>query len=99
MNVRLAKPLRDDAGAYADRIGISVNALLSVALREYLDRRTPGSGSAASEPVGQAVPAAAPRDPYEMDRKLPCHCGSGRQYVACHFQADRTAWRKAGNRG
>lgn len=36
---RLTDELQADASAYADRLGVSVNALLSVALRDYLDRR------------------------------------------------------------
>lgn len=36
---RLPDPLRSEAQAYADGLGLSLNALLAVALREYLDMR------------------------------------------------------------
>ena len=37
MTVRLKDTLRDEAKGYADRLGVTVNALIAVALREYLD--------------------------------------------------------------
>lgn len=39
MTVRLPDPLKAEATGYAEGLGISLNALLAVALRDYLDRR------------------------------------------------------------
>jgi predicted transcriptional regulator len=41
MTLRLQDELSDRAARYAAEIGISVNALVAVALREYLDQRKP----------------------------------------------------------
>lgn len=51
INVRLAEGLHEEARAYADGLGISLNSLLAVALRDYLDGRR--------KPVDDLVPAAA----------------------------------------
>ena len=37
--IRVPAPLKDEAQAYAMGLGISLNALVSVALRDYLDAR------------------------------------------------------------
>ena len=71
-NVRFPDGLRLEAQAYAKKLGISFNALLSVALREYLDRRgigvpvPPASAGgapavAATGPVASGGPAGAER--------------------------------------
>ena len=83
-NVRLADPLKAEAAAYARRLGVSLNALAAVALREYLDRRAP--------PSPWPAPAAAPAVPgvaagvvvAKVGRNDPCPCGSGKKYKLCH---------------
>ena len=39
--LRLTDELQADASRYAERLGISLNALCAVALRDYLDARVP----------------------------------------------------------
>jgi hypothetical protein len=66
MTLRLKPDLSAEAQAYADALGISVNALIVVALRDYLDQR----GRVPALP-----PAAAgrrpPRHPPEFGRQSP----------------------------
>ena len=59
-NVRIQDELKLEAAAYAARIGISLNALAAVALRDYLDSRSARpAGDAPAVPVGQSVPLAS----------------------------------------
>lgn len=52
-SIRLPEVLRADADAYARRAGVSLNALLCLALREYLDAH-------GARPDVDAVPLARP---------------------------------------
>ena len=53
MTVRLPDPLHLEARRYADALGLSVNGLLAVALRDYLDGRDPPKHP---PPVGKLPP-------------------------------------------
>jgi hypothetical protein len=61
-SVRLTEMLKVEAAAYASDLGISINALVAVALREYLDKRPargPGSSAGPGVPssrLGSAAP-------------------------------------------
>lgn len=66
---RLKPEVEADAKAYADRLGLSLNALLSVALRDYLDARLPmrpsgalSAGAVAEQDAGGGSPQS-PRAP------------------------------------
>ena len=39
--LRFPDPLKAEATAYADALGVSLNALCAIALRDYLDARKP----------------------------------------------------------
>lgn len=81
---RLPEALKLEADAYARGLGISLNALLAVALRDYLDARKPGS-TPVRPVVTPALPAAQPatvRPP--KNPRAPCPCGSGDQWRHCH---------------
>lgn len=60
--LRLPDALKADADAYAARVGVSLNALCLIALRDYLDARgmpaaeLPGHREAASPPEAPAEP-------------------------------------------
>lgn len=58
---RLPESLKAQAQAYADQLGISLNALMAVALRDYLDSRSqqPRAQAQAQAPASPA-PAASP---------------------------------------
>jgi hypothetical protein len=56
ITARLPKGLKAEAENYAHSVGISLNALLAVALRDYLDARQPSAGPilpAAVTPMGR----------------------------------------------
>ena len=53
MTLRLPDPLARRARRYAAELGVSLNALLAIALREYLDARSP-TPRAAPPPSGLA---------------------------------------------
>lgn len=62
--VRLPEGLKAEAEALASSLGISMTALMAVALRDYLDRpvtRWSGVPSLAAGHVAVVVPAPAPR--------------------------------------
>lgn len=63
--IRLAESLKAEAVQYAQEIGLSLNALCAVAVREYLDRRkyegVPVRTPAPSAPVLKVEPPAPSR--------------------------------------
>jgi preprotein translocase subunit SecA len=97
-NVRLVDPLKGDATRYARNLGVSLNALVAVAVRDYLDARAPqaaaqatAAAAAAPAPDASAVVVAKPRTPTtaaviaaKVGRNEPCPCGSGKKFKQCH---------------
>ena len=91
-SVRISESLKVEAASYAASIGVSLSALVAVALRDYLDRRRwpdgPAQGQAGAAP---AAPAAAPVSvPHRVQpvpkvgANQPCPCGSRKPYKRCH---------------
>ncbi len=90
--VRLPELLKVEAETFAASLGISLNALMAVALRDYLDGRTasrlpaPGAGShtpAIPSPVTEVPPPPAPvaapaakTFTPPKSRNAPCPCGA-----------------------
>lgn len=87
--LRLPTELKTEADAFAARLGISLNALAAVALRDYLDgrrhRRTPSSAAPSASvapPASTLRPAVKdspinPPHPYTVaSRSDPCPCGA-----------------------
>lgn len=60
MTLRLWPALEAEAQRYADSLGISFNALISVALRDYLDARPAPSAQALQRPGLPPDPPAPP---------------------------------------
>jgi hypothetical protein len=101
LTVRLPESLHAAGSAYAADLGISLNALLAVALRDYLDRRlkAPAKPREAAQPAAKAVaapavasaPAGAVQPP--RSRSDPCPCGAldrrghAVKYKHCHGRA------------
>lgn len=88
--LRLPAPLKAEAESYAASLGVSLNALCAVALRDYLDARQGGevpAPRAAPSPVHGPKPIrAAPvvyRQPVDGVYAL-CPCGSGKKWKWCH---------------
>jgi len=82
---RLPDELKAEAERYAQGLGISLNALMAVALRDYLDRRSFLQAKAAQTPVA-AVAELVYRQPPGGPR-APCPCQSGQQWRHCHGKA------------
>lgn len=94
-SVRLPPALQAEADHYAEGLGISFNALVAVALREYLDARpirSPGrvafdtgeraAAAAAGRAGAQTVAAVAASVP-RVGVNEPCPCGSRQKYKRC----------------
>lgn len=93
--LRFPDPLKAEALAYADALGVSFNALCAIALRDYLDARKPKPAAlpvkvgpqARAEParVSGSLPEAKGGKPVpRVGAKQPCPCGSGEKYKRCH---------------
>jgi len=93
--LRLPGPLKAEATVYADALGVSLNALCAVALRDYLDARKPKPAALPAKVGPQAkaeparVPAALPgasggKTVPRVGANQPCPCGSGEKYKRCH---------------
>lgn len=81
LTVRLPDVLKTEADAYAHRVGISVNALIAVALRDYLDSRSSPAAVPTASAAGLTESARATE---KVGRNEPCPCGSGKKYKLCH---------------
>lgn len=102
LTVRLYPLVREDAQRYCKRVGISMNALVSIALVEFLDDQAQVDAAAKRYRAG-AVAAPAGKRAAEAAKALPgplpfglkppkrprdhCPCASGLQYRHCHGQA------------
>jgi hypothetical protein len=96
LNVRLPESLQGEARGYADGLGISLNALIAVALRDYLDARSGGVGEVAGEVRGEPDVPPFKREPGKVEaredellffpggNRRPCKCGSGKAWRNCH---------------
>lgn len=88
---RLPADLKAEADAYAAGLGISLNALLAVALRDYLDarKRAPAPPPELAPPALAGAPRGGLTAPRMGEgaklpgRRAPCPCGSGKQYRHC----------------
>ena len=91
--LRIPEPLQAEAAAYAAALGISLNGLIAVSLRDYLDQRKPGQvkpatsapvESPAPEPV--APPLRATEETFKPPKhaRAPCPCGSKLRWRDCH---------------
>ena len=93
--LRFPDSLKAEASAYADTLGVSLNALCAIALRDYLDARK-AAPAALPVKVGPQAAGVAPRvkaGPPEaqggkpvpkVGANQPCPCGSGKKYKQCH---------------
>lgn len=82
--LRLSEPLQAAAARYADDLGISLNALVAVALADYLGNR------GQLELATQATPKPLASVP-KVAAGQPCPCGSRKPYGKCHGRAGGVA--------
>ena len=69
MTLRLPDELAERGRRYAAELGISLNGLLAVALREYLDARKPGLRAAPPAPaLAQAIARQVKAGPVRQRR-------------------------------
>ncbi len=92
--LRFPDALKAEAGAYADALGVSLNALCAIALRDYLDSRKPKPATL-RDSVGSPVKSLAAgvagspaaqggKSVPRVGANQPCPCGSGEKYKRCH---------------
>ena len=88
---RLPDALQREAQVFAEGLGISLNALLAVSLRDYLDGRRAAPPAVA--PSAALVPVPLPSVPLKPSAPVwraprrprdSCPCGSGQQWRHCH---------------
>lgn len=77
--LRLNPDLKARAETRAQALGISLNALIAVALDSYLGQ--PPCPRSASRPAARS-PATVRQTPTPA-RNAPCSCGSGQKYKRC----------------
>jgi hypothetical protein len=100
--LRMSDDLRAVAQLYADSLGVDLNALIVIALSDYLALRTGDRSlrSRAREMDGakpkspnlngaRGSGSESPRDFTSTSRNAPCPCGSGKKYKRCHGQEGR----------
>jgi hypothetical protein len=101
--VRLPELLKVEAETFASSLGISLNALMAVALRDYLDGRTgsasrPEPSAPIPSPVTESAPAPKSATPVAAikppkSRNAPCPCGARNEdghalrWKQCHGKA------------
>lgn len=91
MTLRLPAQLQDRVKVHAEYFGLSSNAVIRLALINYLDfheaRRKPAR--AAQDTAAEGRPAnRAQEDVPKLGVNELCHCGSGRKYKRCHMRED-----------
>jgi len=95
--IRFPDDLKAEAIGYAEGLGISLNALCAVALRDYLDARKRDYAKTAA--TLQRASRSHAVDGTRLDKSLavirssqslnsPCACGSGLKYKRCHGAGD-----------
>ncbi|GMV01169.1 MAG: toxin-antitoxin system HicB family antitoxin [Burkholderiaceae bacterium] len=71
MTLRVPDALHAEAAAYAASLGLSLNGLVAVALRDYLDARPAARGRAVAEPPAIEAKAGAGREALPPDLEHP----------------------------
>ena len=82
---RLRPEIQAAAQVEAERMGISLMAFMSVAVRAYLDRPVTASFAPLLS-VADVAPLSLPQVTFAPPKKprAPCPCGSGQQWRHCH---------------
>lgn len=84
-SVRFPDALKSEAMAYADSLGVSLNALCAIALRDYLDDRAVRAAETTAQPV------AEPARPREQSQPSPAPVERPAADAAVHVGLDELA--------
>ena len=78
LTLRLSPDLQAAAAAHAELVGVSLNALVCVALADYVKVRSGGPLAASAPPPLALAPAPRPRSAYRAPKRRtdPCPCGA-----------------------
>ncbi len=87
LNLRLPADLYESAASLASAQGISLNAFLTLATRNWVGYQRRGMQGAPPPP--RPTVEAPPRTVVsgKVGRNDPCPCGSGRKFKHCHGRA------------
>ena len=84
VNLRLPSDLYAEAASLAQHQGISLNAFLTMAVRNWVTYQKRGIGASAGlQPTTLKAPPS-PVSSGNVGRNDPCPCGSGRKFKVCH---------------
>lgn len=91
LTLRLSPELQAAAAAHADQVGVSLNALVCVALADYVKLRSTSPLVASAVPAPALAPAPRPPGAYRAPKRRtdPCPCGAHRdgrpvKWKQCH---------------
>lgn len=91
LTLRLPPDLASQAAAVAEQQGLTMNAFIVQAVRNWADyqgKRMGRSSPPAAVPARSSNPASAPSPAVQNVPKVgvnePCPCGSGQKYKRCH---------------
>lgn len=85
LTLRLQPALYADAQRLADAQGISLNAFLTLGVRNWVVYQNRTMGGALTRPAPPTVEARTlPPVSGKVGRNDPCPCGSGRKWKVCH---------------
>ncbi|MES9869419.1 MAG: SEC-C metal-binding domain-containing protein [Sedimenticola sp.] len=80
MTIRLTEDLKEQLAAFSKIIGVSQNALITMAIDEYLSNRQPRETRQRNEKEFESTVSDAL---YELSKNRPCPCGSGKKFKNC----------------
>lgn len=85
LTLRLPPDLSAESARIADAQGISLNAFLTLGVRNWVDYQKRRLPDAPTRPAPSTL-AAPTRPPVsgKVGRNDPCPCGSGRKWKVCH---------------
>ena len=91
MTLRLPAALAEQAAAIAQQQGLTMNAFMVQAVRNWADYQGKRLGASARAPAAgpvsrsSSVPAPSPAATVaKVGPNQPCPCGSGQKYKRCH---------------
>jgi len=81
LTLRFPDHLKEKLEAVSEELGLSLNALVTIGIDEYLRKRStraPVRSSTVKTDLGSTETST------NIPRNAPCPCGSGKKYKRCH---------------